>query len=294
MANAIVQRIVGALGEPVGNIQEVHGGCIARVVGGVGQSGRAFVAKVGDGRSDLAIEAAMLRDLARLTSLPVPSVWYADADLLIMSRLAGSPGASKEAQRHLAELLADVHGVEGPSFGYDRDTLIGPLAQPNTPDGLWSRFFARQRVLHFAELAEERGALPPGGLQTARALARALEERPHCFTAPGERPVLIHGDLWSGNILSEGDRITGVIDPAIYYADREIELAFMGLFGCVGRCFFERYHALRPIAPGFFEHRQDMYRVYPLLVHATLFGGGYGRQAVSAMERALAGVPRRA
>lgn len=234
----------------------------------------------------------MLSDLAQLTSLPVPEVWHVEPSLLIMQRLAGSPAAGREAQHHLAELLAELHGIEGPSFGYDRDTPIGPLDQPNTPDEQWARFFARRRLLHFAELAEDRNALPNGGLQTAYDLARAIEERPHHFAASGERPVLIHGDLWSGNILSDGDRITGIIDPAIYYADREIELAFMGLFGCVGDVFFERYHALRPIAPGFFEHRQGMYRVYPLLVHAVLFGGGYGRQAVSAMERALSVAPR--
>ena len=234
----------------------------------------------------------MLRDLARLSSLPVPNVWHVDPGLLVMDRLPGSTGANDAAQRNLAELIAELHGVEGPAFGYERDTLIGPLGQPNSPDDSWASFFARHRVLHFAELAEERGRLPTGGLQAAQRLARAMQDHPHRYMAPGELPVLVHGDLWSGNVLSEGDRITGIIDPAIYYADREIELAFMGLFGCVGRAFFECYHELRPIAEGFFEHRQGLYRVYPLLVHAALFGGGYGRQAVAAMEASLKGSAR--
>lgn len=280
--------ISDALGEPARDLRELHGGCIARVVGGVAEGRGAFVAKIGDGRCDLTVEAAMLEDLASLSALPVPGVWHARADLLVMERLPGSSGANEPAQRHLAEVIAALHGVRGPSFGYERTTLIGPLDQPNEPEDSWARFFARQRVLHFAELAEARGALPSGGMDTARRLADAIEAEPERFIAPGEPPVLIHGDLWSGNILSEGDRITGLIDPAIYYADREIELAFMGLFGCVGRPFFERYHELRPIAPGFFERRQGMYRIYPLLVHAALFGGGYGRQASGAMERALA------
>lgn len=267
----------------------MHGGCIARVVGGTAGSRGAFVAKIGDGESDLTVEAAMLADLGRLGSMPVPRVWHSSPELLVMERLPGSTGVDAHAQRHLAELLAGLHGIEGPSFGYERDTLIGPLTQPNPQEDSWARFFARHRVLRFAELAEQRGSLPAGGLQSARELADAIEREPGRFTAPRERPVLIHGDLWSGNMLSEGGRVTGLIDPAMYYADREIELAFMGLFGCVGAAFFDRYHELRPIAPGFFERRQGMYRVYPLLVHAVLFGGGYGRQAVGAMQRALAG-----
>jgi len=265
----------------------MHGGCIARVVRGTAKGRGAFVAKIGDGRSDLTVEAMMLADLGRLSSLPVPSVWHASPDLLVMQRLPGSAGVDTRAQRHLAELLAGLHGIEGPNFGYDRDTLIGPLTQPNPQEASWPRFFARHRLLHFAALADQRGALPPNGMDTANKLADSIENEPGRLTALGERPVLIHGDLWAGNMLSEGGRVTGLIDPAIYYADREIELAFMGLFGCVGSDFFRRYHELRPIAPGFFEHRQGMYRVYPLLVHAILFGGGYGQQAVGAMRRAL-------
>lgn len=285
----LARTISDAIGSAVDGIGEMHGGCIARVVGGTTEGRGPFVAKIGDGASDLTIEAGMLADLGRLSALPMPGVWHSSRDLLVMERLPGSTGVDDRAQRHLAELLAELHGIEGPAFGYKRATLIGPLVQPNHRETSWATFFARHRVLHFAGLAEGRGALPSKGLETARQLADALEREPDRFTAPGEPPVLIHGDLWSGNMLSEHGRVTGLIDPAIYYADREIELAFMGLFGCVGSAFFDRYHELRPIAPGFFERRQGMYRVYPLLVHAVLFGGGYGRQAVGAMHRALAG-----
>lgn len=285
----LAQIISNALGTPVDGIAEMHGGCIARVVGGTAEGRGSFVAKIGDGASDLTIEAGMLEDLGRLSALPVPSVWHSSRDLLVLERLPGSTGVDYHSQRHLAELLAELHGIEGPVFGYERDTLIGPLTQPNDQEHSWARFFARQRVIHFAGLAEQRGALPPGGFETAKTLANAVEKEPDRFIAPGERPVLIHGDLWAGNMLSDGAQVTGLIDPAIYYADREIELAFMGLFGCVGEAFFDRYHELCPIAPGFFELRLGMYRVYPLLVHAALFGGGYGRQAVGAMHRALTG-----
>ncbi|MGD1914916.1 MAG: fructosamine kinase family protein [Phycisphaerales bacterium] len=288
----VAERISNAINEQVASVHDLNGGCIARVVGCQGERSGPLVAKIGDSSGDLRIEASMLVDLARLTSLPVPHVLHSASDLLVLQRLPGSPGASETAQSHLAELLADLHGIESPSFGYERDTLIGPLSQPNRSVETWAAFFAHQRVVHFATLAEQRRALPPGGLRTAHRLAEAMERAPWAFVAPDERPVLIHGDLWSGNFLSDGQRITGIIAPAIYYADRESELAFMSRFGGVGRAFYDRYHELRPIAEGFFEHRREMYQIYPLLVHAVLFGGGYGQRAVAAMERALSRAPR--
>jgi fructosamine-3-kinase len=98
------------------------------------------------------------------------------------------------------------------------------------------------------------------------------------------RPSLIHGDMWSGNVLTKNGRIAGFVDPAIYYADAEIELAFATLFTTFGDAFFARYSELRPLRSGFFEERRDLYNLYPLLVHVRLFGGGY----VGSVERTLA------
>jgi fructosamine-3-kinase len=88
-------------------------------------------------------------------------------------------------------------------------------------------------------------------------------------------PALIHGDVWSANVLAREDRITAFLDPAIYYADPEIELAFISLFDSFGRPFLDRYQEIRPIRDGFFEVRCDLYNLYPLLVHTYYFGGGY-------------------
>jgi len=100
-----------------------------------------------------------------------------------------------------------------------------------------------------------------------------------------ETPRLLHGDLWTGNVLVGGDgRISGFIDPAIYYGAAEVELAFTTLFGTFGDAFFARYQEHHPLAPGFFEERRDLYNLYPLLVHVRLFGGSY----VDAVDRTLA------
>ena len=86
---------------------------------------------------------------------------------------------------------------------------------------------------------------------------------------------MLHGDLWGGNILCHDDKIAGLIDPAIYYGDREIDLAFGTLFGDLTPEFFKQYDEVSKIEPGFFEERRDLYNLYPLLVHVRLFGGSY-------------------
>ena len=100
-----------------------------------------------------------------------------------------------------------------------------------------------------------------------------------------EEPSLIHGDMWGGNVLSRAGKIAAFVDPAIYYAHSEIELAFITLFGTFGQSFFDVYKELRPIETDFFEVRRDIYNLYPLLVHVRLFGSGYINQVDSILRR---------
>jgi len=99
------------------------------------------------------------------------------------------------------------------------------------------------------------------------------------------RAALVHGDMWGGNVLCKDGRIAGFVDPAIYYADPEIELAFATLFSTFGKPFFDRYEEIRPLAPGFFEERRDIYNLYPLLVHVRLFGGSYVNSVDGVLQR---------
>ena len=122
-----------------------------------------------------------------------------------------------------------------------------------------------------AEEAHKATRLPAALLARIVKLADRLDR----WIADESEPALVHGDLWGGNTLVRKGRLVGVIDAAISYSDAEIELAFTTLFGTFGKAFFARYHELRPIAPGFFEERRDLYNLYPLLVHVRLFGGSY-------------------
>ncbi|MDP6352505.1 MAG: fructosamine kinase family protein [Alphaproteobacteria bacterium] len=279
MTAALDATVEAALGIGVSGTTRLGGGHGTTVTRVRLADGEEVVAKTCDrDNPGLGIEAAMLESLATLSRLPVPEVLHGDARLLIMSLVPGETGNLKAAaQVQAADLIADLHGVRAKTYGFDWDTVIGGLMQINTPSRSWIDFFRDRRLLAMAEQAFDSGALP-GPLRTRiDKLAGRLDD----WIEEPSGPALIHGDLWDGNVLSAGGRITGFIDPAIYYADPEIELAFGTLFKTFDQRFFDRYQEIRALRPGFFEARRDLYNLYPLLVHVRLFGGTY----VASVER---------
>lgn len=285
--DALGDRIAGAIGRRPVALRSLGGGCVADVRLATFDDGACAVVKV-DGRAkpSLDLEGWMLRFLSDRSNLPVPEVLHAEPGLLVLERLPGSAGVSGPgAETHAAELLAALHGHDADCCGLSRDTLIGALPQPNPYTPSWIEFFREHRLLHMAHAAHEEGRLPSGTLSMVRSLA----DRLGTLLEEPEAPALLHGDVWSGNVLCERGRVTGFIDPAIYYGHPEIELAFITLFSTCGEPFFARYRQLRPIRPGFFEVRRDIYNLYPLLVHTRLFdppgGGSYATQVGESLRR---------
>ncbi len=258
------------------------GGCIGEVYRVELEDGATLVAKVDrEGESRLEREAYMLRYLRTESDLPVPEVYHGSETLLLMEFIEGSSRFSKGAERHAAELLAALHGITADAYGHERDTLIGSLDQPNPWTEDWIEFFRDQRLLYLARVANEANRLPAEDLERVERLAEWLEE----YLEEPEESSLIHGDVWSANVLAKGDSITAFLDPAIYHADPEIELSFISLFDSFGSPFFERYAEIRGIRDGFFEERRDLYNLYPLLVHVYFFGGGYLGSVRSTLRR---------
>ena len=226
----------------------------------------------GSGRSNLELEAYMLGELARLSQLPVPHVHYADADLLVMDFIeADSGGITESVERHAGELIATLHATQRERFGYARDTLLGPLHQPNPQSSRWVPFFRDYRLLFMAKEAQREGRLPSEMLRRIERLAERVDD----FLIEPAFPSLLHGDLWTGNVLTRSGRVAGFVDPAIYCGAPEIELAFATLFGTFGEAFFEAYTEAMPLEPGFHELRSSLYNLYPRLVHVRLFGSSY-------------------
>ena len=259
------------VGEAPTGIQALAGGCIAEVYRLDFSSHDPLVAKV-SASGGLEPEAWMLRFLGAESSLPVPSVVHGADDLLLMTYIANDGGTlGAQALSDAADHLARLHEVSAPRFGLSRSTLIGSLDQPNDPSDRWIEFFRDQRLVGFSRRALEQGTLDHSTMERVERLAARLDE----WLEEPARPSLIHGDMWTGNVLVNEGRISGFVDPAIYFADAEIELAFSTLFGTFSDIFFSRYAEHRPIRDGFFEARRDIYNLYPLLVHAILFGGSY-------------------
>ncbi|MEN1706459.1 MAG: fructosamine kinase family protein, partial [Planctomycetota bacterium] len=233
------------------------------------------------GSADLTIEAFMLQLLAQRSELPVPGVVHAEPDLLVMEFIEHDGRRLEDGERGAADMLVALHGVTVDAYGLERDTLIGPLVQPNAWMQSWPRFYAERRLQIMGDLAERVGSLPGG----VRGRLDAVCDRIEDLVGDAAPPSLVHGDIWSGNVLWDSGRVAAFIDPAVHYADAEVELAFIALFSCFGGAFWARYSELRPIREGFFETRRTLYQLQPLLIHAALFGGGYGVQVKQAIGR---------
>lgn len=283
------ERLGERFRSPVSRVSPLHGGMVADVQLVELVDGRRLVAK-SSAATPLSAEGRMLEYLRSQTELPVPRVLESSDDLLVMEYVDGGSGWGPEAERHAAELLAELHSI-GPgdavgspsagSFGFHFDTLIGPFEQRNAWNRDWAAFYRSQRLEPMLELCLSRGRLDSAFADRCRPL---LDDLPGLLDH-SPRPGLIHGDVWSCNVLARGGRIAAFLDPAIYFADPEIEHAFIDLFSTFGPEFWRRYEELRGIDSGYRRMRRDLYQLYPLLVHVALFGGGYSRGVEERLRR---------
>lgn len=267
------QQIEKITGYKVDSSASLHGGMIGEVYRIQLSNGDTIVAKVGDETTSLDIEGHMLQYLYDHSDLPVPEVLHSAPDVLLMSYVVGTSSLTRPVQSDVGHHIAALHSITAPQFGLEFDTLIGPIHQPNLQTDSWLDFFREHRLLYMADIAAESGNLSSAIRHRIDKLASKLTG---ILEAP-EQPALIHGDLWTTNILARNGKITAFIDPAIYYGHPEIELAYATLFGSLGSAFFRTYGEYHAIKAGFFEERRDIYNLYPLLVHVTLFGGGYAK-----------------
>ena len=250
--------------EPLG------GGCINNVTRLCLDSGHSFILKSQPSPPDdlFTAEAAGLRALAATGSLRVPAVIHQESDCLLLEDLGQGAPATGFAER-LGHGLAGVHADTKAEFGFTIDTYCGATPQDNTPDADGHDFFANRRLRPLGALCRERGLL---GNDDAKRLESVCDRLADWI--PRQPPVLIHGDLWSGNIHCDEKGQPALIDPAVYHGWAEAELAMTTLFGRLDARFYRAYLERTAVEPDW-EERAPLYNLYHLLNHLFLFGRGY-------------------
>lgn len=249
--------------------------------------GRDYFVKLNGGERLAMFEAERdgLLELAGAEALRVPtpvcSGITGDTAFLVMEYIAFGPGTADSAAA-LGRGLAALHRHTAERFGWHRDNTIGATAQPNAWDDDWLRFYGEQRLGHQLRLAAANGY----GGELQRLGERLIAGLSGLYAGYRPVPSLLHGDLWGGNQAVDRRGGPVVFDPAVYYGDREADLAMTELFGGFPGSFYAAYREAWPLDAGY-GHRKTLYNLYHLLNHANLFGGGYAAQAGRMMQQLL-------
>jgi len=257
--DAVGDACRAVFGLDAARILPLHGGDLSEVVRVTLADGRDVVAKQGP---MVAREARML-DAIAAADVPAPQVLGVGTDVLFLEALDETRPTSDHWAR-FGEDLARLHATRADRYGWNEDYAFGPVLIYNAPADDWPTFWAERRLRPFV------AHLPPGLGARVETLARRLPDLLPAAPTPG----LMHGDLWTGNVLATAAAIH-LIDPACYYGDGEVDLAMLHLFGGPGPGFTEAYG---PLAPGW-QTRRAVYSLFPALVHVRLFGAGYHAMA---------------
>ena len=243
------------LGGEAVSAEPLGGGCLEQVTRVTLRDGRRVVVKGGPAPR---VEAAMLEAL-RSAGAPAPRALAVDDALLVMEERPNR-GTLAAAWQDLGRVLAILHATEGRLYGWDADYAYGPITLPNVFTDDWPGFWAERRLLAHAD------RLPADLARRVAALAADLPQR----LPERPRASLLHGDLWGGNVLVDGDRVSALIDPACYHGHGEVDLAMLTLFDRPDARFFDAYRT----EAGWHE-RRPVYQLWPAIVHLLLFGAGY-------------------
>jgi protein-ribulosamine 3-kinase len=223
-------------------------------------------------RDILAKEAEGLQKLRKSTFLKVPETFghgrIEDYNYLL-SEFISTSRHQLDYWEELGLGLAHLHLTQGKQFGLESDNYIASLHQKNHQNDNWLDFFIEQRLEPMLGMAYFEKLIPLDFLKKFQKIYPKMES-----LFPLEKPALLHGDLWSGNVICNQQGKPCLIDPAIYFGHREMDLAFSRLFGGFDSRFYEAYESIVPLEPGF-ESRIGIYNLYPLLVHLNLFGVAY-------------------
>lgn len=283
---SIPQEIQQWLTKSIGSVdsfQTVGGGCINNTAS-LKSRGQSYFIKWNGAKeypNMFKAEANGLK-LLQQSTLKIPDVIDnyegTDYSCLLLEHIKPSRTSNKYWQL-LGEGLANQHKITNQTYGLSFDNYMGSLKQKNTPSESWIEFFILNRLSPQVAIARNNGLIDNNVTEAFEKLYPKLDN-----LLIEESPALLHGDLWNGNIMTDNNGLPALIDPAVYFGNREVDLAMTRLFGGFDQEFYQTYQSIYPTS-GDLEARIDLYNLYPLLIHLNLFGRGYLGQIVLTVNR---------
>lgn len=227
-------------------------------------------------------EAKGLNLLRNAGELKIPEVIGYDEDedytVLVLEYIKSS-GKASGFWEDFSNSLSRLHNHNSDHFGLDHDNYIGSIPQSNKPHSDWKSFFIEERLERQIALALDNNRIDHSTIKNFRSMYRHLDD-----FFPVEKPSLLHGDLWSGNYMVSAEGKACIIDPAVYYGHRLMDLGMSKLFGGFSHKFYEAYNESHPLEKNWRE-AVEICNLYPLIVHVNLFGGGYLNSVKSVLTR---------
>jgi fructosamine-3-kinase len=272
-------------------IEAISGGCINQAWKVTDNNSNKYFIKTNTPYLEnmLALEANSLQEIAQSNSIRTPYVLtYGSTpkfSYLILEFIVLKPSFS---QKKMGEQLAKMHQTSNPlqqlsqKFGWCKNNYIGSTPQSNQYHETWASFWQNERLLYQLNLAFKKGY----SNKAYEAGLKLVEAVPLFFTDYQAKPSLLHGDLWGGNCASDINDNPIIYDPAIYYGDRETDIAMTELFGGFDNIFYDSYNECYALDLGY-QTRKILYNLYHILNHYNLFGAGYATQAESITHRLL-------
>ena len=283
--NKIKSKIENILGSQITKMNSLSGGCISSSYKVNTKDGNSYFLKYNysSGSDMFLTEAHGLQELDKPGVITIPKVISFDKEFILLDLIENS-GRSKNFFEDFGRKFAVLHKFNNEKYGFYEDNYIGSNPQLNIPDNdeekNWTKFYFQKRILYQFHLAEKSG----NSTSDLRSSISKLENKIDLIvTDNSEKPSLLHGDLWGGNYMVDKNGFACLIDPAVYYGNREADLAMTKLFGGFDSEFYRAYNEEFPLPDGY-DYRENIYKLYHVLNHLNLFGSGYYSQAISLIK----------
>lgn len=282
MKKEILNKIESVLSEKIVNSRPIGGGCINEAEVLRTEHGKKYVLKFGfsGGEAMFLKEANGLKELQKPDVLRIPKVVIAENDFILLEMIEhGTKG--KTFWEDFGRGFARLHRYAGSFYGFYEDNFIGSTIQLNIPTEKektdWCEFYFNKRLLFQFRLAEKNGYTDSSFRSAFTKIEKRISE---IISSKNKTASLLHGDLWSGNFIIDENGNACLIDPAVYYGNREADLAMTKLFGGFDPHFYGAYNEEFPFDDGY-DYRENIYKLYHVLNHLNLFGSGYYRQVLA-------------